>query len=70
MSNYESFVDYYFIDNGKTGYGRAATGKYIIDGTEYEFDDNGVLVIENDSASIEGEWKKYYNSSKSNRSRC
>lgn len=54
--------DYYFIDNGKTGYGRAATGKYIIDGTEYEFDDNGVLVIENDSASIEGEWKKYYNS--------
>ena len=53
---------YYFIDNGKTGYGRAATGKYIIEDVEYEFDENGVLLEDAVEESITGEWKKYNSS--------
>ena len=53
---------YYFIDNGKTGYGRAAVGKTVIDNVEYEFDENGVLISNNSPMSIQGEWEKYYGS--------
>ena len=50
---------YYFIADGKTGYGRAATGKRVIDDVEYEFDENGVLISDDSQDNIMGEWKTY-----------
>jgi len=55
---------YYFLDDGKTGYGRAATGNIIIDDIDYTFDSNGVLISNNSPFNQKGEWElkygKYY----------